>query len=594
MFEDFYGLSEEPFALNPDPRFFFLTQAHSDVLKLMVYGIAERRGFILLTGEKGTGKTAFIQHLLQTLDPNTKAISFQQPPKSFTQLLEVLQQSLKLPLGERNKGAMLRQFNDYLSRGAGQHENLAIIADNAQDLSKEFLEELRLLWNPHPGRLQEVFVGRPEIENKLNSWELRQLKQRISIRCRLKPLTEDESLRYIEHRLNKVGGRIAEIFTPEALSLICRYAGGIPGNINTLCTQALWAGYNFSKKTVLPSFVEEILEDSGILIPEPPAAPPLVKKARFRPPAHRVKRASFAAKLLPNQENTYETFYGLKKTPFDSQPDPRFFFTTKNCTQVWDSLLYGIERRKGFILLTGESGVGKTTLIALISLYLSTRGQKVIPIFNSPDNMEEIWQTLLRNLGLPEKEESKSTTLSRIDKDLIRRSSQGETITVIFDESQNLKREILEEIRLLSNSNPSTPKFLQLIFVGDSQFEKNLRGRKFLILNQRFEVRSSLLPLTPEESREYIEHRLQRAGSTASKVFTPRAVNLIVVHSSGIPRILNQVCHEALSVGYSQMKEKVDCENVREALVNLGLDNQGKWQIPEKAFSWMKKTLVRS
>jgi type II secretory pathway predicted ATPase ExeA len=489
---------------------------------------------------------------------------------------------------------MLQQFNDYLSRGASQNGNLAIIADDAQDLSKAFLEELRLLWNPHPGRLQEVFVGRPEIEDTLNSWELRQLKQRIAIRCRIKPLTEDESLRYIEHRLNKVGGHIAEIFTPEALSLICRYSGGVPGNINILCTKALWAGYNFSKKTILPSFVEEILEDSGLLIPETHAAPPPVKKVRFRPPAQPVKRASFAAKLLPIQENTFENFYGFKKNPFDSQPDLRFFFATRNSNETWNSLICGIERRKGFILLTGESGVGKTTLIALISLYLSTRGQKVIPIFNSPDNMEEILQTLLRYLGLPEKEESRSTTLSRIDKDLIKRSSQGETITVIFDEAQNLKREILEEIRLLSNSNPSTPKFLQLLFVGNSQFEKDLRGKKFLILNQRFEVRSSLLPLTPGESLEYIEHRLQRAGSTVSQVFTPRAVNLIAVHSSGIPRTLNQVCYEALSVGYSQMKEKVDCENVREALVNLGLDNQGKWQIPVKAFSWMKKTLARS
>ncbi len=560
----------------------------------MVYGIAERRGFILLTGEKGTGKTALIQQLLQTLDPNIKAISIPTPPSSFDQFLEVLLRSLELPLRERNKGALLQQFNDYLSQGDGHHENMAIIVDDAEKLSNEFLEEFRLLSNPHPGRLQEVFVGRPEIETNLNSWELRQLKQRIAIRCRLKPLTEDETFRYIETRLNKIGGHIADIFTPEALSLICRYSAGVPGNINIICTKALWAGYNFSIKPIVPSIVEEILEDSGLLIPETPAAKPLVEKKRFRPSAQPGKRVSLGIPFLRIQENHYESHYGMEKNPFDSEFDPRFIFTTKNCNEAWNSLMGSIRRRKGFILLTGESGVGKTTLVALISLYLSTRGQKVIPLFNSPDNMKEILQTLVRSLGLPEKEESKSTTLYRIDKDLARRYSQGEPIIFIFDQAQNLKNDILEEIRLLSNSNPMTPKFLQLVFVGDAQFEKNLRSRNLFILNQRFEARICLQPLTAEESLDYIEHRLQGAGTTVSRVFSPRAVNLIVVHSGGIPRTLNQVCHEALAVGYSQMKEKVDCENVREALVNLGLNKQGKWQIPERAFSWVKKTLVRT
>ena len=145
MYNDFYGFSEEPFALNPDPRFFLLTPNHKKVLELMVYGITERRGFILLTGEKGTGKTAFVQKLLQTLDPSIKAISIFQPPQSFDQLLEVILRSLKLPVGERKKGLLWQQFIDYISNGVGQDANLAIIADNAQELSKEFLEELREL-----------------------------------------------------------------------------------------------------------------------------------------------------------------------------------------------------------------------------------------------------------------------------------------------------------------------------------------------------------------------------------------------------------------------------------------------------------------
>ena len=593
-YKEFYGFSEEPFAVDPDPRFLFLTQNHRDALSLVGYGIQERRGFILLTGEKGAGKTTFIQQLLRTLDPNVKAISIYDPPESFDQLLEVILRSLKLPVGERSKRAMWRQFMDYISQGAGQQENLAIITDNAQKLSKEFLEELRELWNPNPGRLQGVFVGRPEIEDKLNSWDLRQLEQKIAIRCRLKPLTEEESLQYIEHRLNKVGGNISETFNPEALSLICRYSGGAPGTINAFCTQALWAGYSFSKKPIPPSLVKDILEDSGILLPEEPALVPVFEKPKAQPATPRVKGTSFAGKLLNIQKYLYGDFYGLNRNPFDGQPDPEFYFATENGREAWNSIICGVTRRKGFILLTGESGVGKTTLLALVSLYLSTRGQKkVIPIFHSPNSMEEILQTVLRNLGFPAKEESESSMLSRINEDLTRRSSLGETITIIVDEVQNLKKEILEDIRLLANFNPKTPKLLQVIFVGDLHFEKKLNTRGLLILNQRFEVRSRLLPFTLEESRDYIEYRLQRAGSTAPQVFTPRAMNLITSHSNGIPRTLNQVCYEALSVGYSQMKEKVDSENVREALVNLGLEKQVKWQLPMKAMSWMKRNLAR-
>lgn len=575
MYTDFYGFSDDPFALNPDPRFFFLTPNHRQVLSAMVRGISHRRGGILLTGEKGTGKTTFVQRLLQSLDPNITAISIYDPPESFDHLLEVILQRLRLPLGERSQKAMQREFTDYLSQGAGRHAQLAIIVDNAQELSKGFLEDLGRLRSPNHGRLQEVFVGRPEIEDKLASWDLRKLKQRIAIRCRLKPLTEEESLRYIEHRLGKVGGRVSETFIPEALSLICRYSGGVPETINTFCTQALWAGYSFSKKPVDSFLVREILEVSGILPPEKVTGEPFVEKIRAHLPIPRLKRTSFAEKLINVRRYLYGEVYGLAKNPFHDRPDPGFYFVTENCREIWNSILYGLGRKKGFILLTGESGVGKTTFLGLVSLYLSTRGRKkVIPLFHSPDSMEEILQTVLRNLGLPGKEESQSPMLSRINEELIRRSSQGESVAVLFDEAQNLKKEILEEILLWADFNPKMSGILQFVFVGDPEFEKKLADRDLLALEQRFEVRSRLLPFTLEESRDYIEYRLQRAGSNAAQVFTPRAMNLIIYHSSGIPRTLNQVCYEALWAGYTQFKEKVDLESVGGALVNLGLEKE--------------------
>jgi general secretion pathway protein A len=293
MLKEFYGFLEDPFNLNSDSRFFFLTQHHKKVLDSIVYGITERREFILLTGETGMGKTTLIHQLLQTLEPNIKAIPVYQPPKAFAELLEVILQNLKLPLGERSEKTMWSKFIEYISLGAAQDENLVIIVDEAQELSKEVMEELRLLCNPHPGRLQEVFVGQPAIEDKLNSWDLRQLKQRFAIRCRLRPLNEEESWQFIEHRLSTVGSEISEIFTPEALSLICHYAEGIPLTINFLCTKALEAGYSHSKKPIDSSIVKEILKNAAILIPEEANALPPGERPKTQLPTPYVKRTAF-------------------------------------------------------------------------------------------------------------------------------------------------------------------------------------------------------------------------------------------------------------------------------------------------------------
>jgi type II secretory pathway predicted ATPase ExeA len=291
------------------------------------------------------------------------------------------------------------------------------------------------------------------------------------------------------------------------------------------------------------------------------------------------------------QENTYESFYRFFKDPFASHPDPNLFFLTDNCREVWNSVLQGIFERKGFILLTGESGIGKTTLMALVYLFLTTNGRKVkvIPLFNPPNAVEEILRAVLRNLGFPAEEENKSAMLSLLDEDILQRSAQGETVAMIFDEAQNLRKEVLEEIRLFASPHPRRPKFLQEIFVGAPQFEKKLNGRDLLTLNQRFEVRCHLRPFTLEESLGYIEHRLNRAGSTTSKVFTPRAVYLIASHAKGIPGRLNRVCQEALSVAYTQMKEKADSANVREALANLGMMRKELWHLREKTLSWFGK-----
>jgi general secretion pathway protein A len=280
-----------------------------------------------------------------------------------------------------------------------------------------------------------------------------------------------------------------------------------------------------------------------------------------------------------SQQFDCKKFYGFSRDPFDPQPDPRLIFLTENVKEVWSSILSGIAQNKRFLLLTGERGTGKTTLISLIYLYLATNDWrvKVVPVFDCPQKMEEILQTLLRGLGLSPMEESKSCMLSRLDEALAKGTAREEPVVLIIDEAHNLRRETLEEIRLLANPTPKIPISLQKIFVGDPQFEENLRSRDLASLNQRLEVRCRLSQFNPEESLGYIEHRLNKAGSTTSRVFTPRAVSLIAQTGRGNPASRNQICRETFLLGNNRLKKRIDPAKVREALGNLRIRNKCSW-----------------
>jgi type II secretory pathway predicted ATPase ExeA len=270
MYEQFFGFSQKPFNVTPDPKLLFMTDSHQEALSSLLYGIQERRGFISVSGEIGTGKTTLLNFLLSILDKKVKTIFIFNTNIPFEDLLKEILRNLALRAFDGTKVSMIRKLNLYLLKTLERNENVAILIDEAQNLSNEVLEELRMLSNMETGEaklMQIVLVGQPELETKLNSEGLRQLKQRIGIRRQIRPLTEGESRQYIDDRLQKMGSMIKDIFTPEALDLICRYSAGIFRNINIICDNAFLIGYALKRKPIDAAIVREVFGDMGIEVP---------------------------------------------------------------------------------------------------------------------------------------------------------------------------------------------------------------------------------------------------------------------------------------------------------------------------------------
>jgi general secretion pathway protein A len=246
MYLGFYGLREKPFNPTPDPKFLFLTPGHREALAQLVYGVRERKGFIALTGEVGTGKTTLVRALLQRLDQTTAIAYLSNAVLDFDGLLEYLLQDLGIAKGQSSRAQRLVALNEFLVERQRAGQSTLLIVDEAQNLAPKTLEEVRLLSNfetPREKLLQILLVGQPELGTKLRLPELQQLKQRIGLRCTVPRLTPGEVHHYIRTRLRIAGTPDLAIFSERAVRAIGEYANGIPRLVNVLCDHCLVLGY---------------------------------------------------------------------------------------------------------------------------------------------------------------------------------------------------------------------------------------------------------------------------------------------------------------------------------------------------------------
>ncbi len=260
MYLSFFGLSEKPFAITPDPRYLYLSERHAEALAHLLYGINESGGFIQLTGEVGTGKTTVVRTLLSRVPHHADVAVILNPRVTPVEFLLTICEELGLGVDEADRSSvkeMVDALNRRLLSAHADGRRVIVIVDEAQNLSAEVLEQVRLLTNletPTQKLLQIILIGQPELRELLDRTDLRQLAQRITGRYHLKPLSRDETQQYVRHRL-RVAGSAGEIFTPAALREVHRLSEGIPRVINVCCDRALLGAYTQEKRKITPSLV---------------------------------------------------------------------------------------------------------------------------------------------------------------------------------------------------------------------------------------------------------------------------------------------------------------------------------------------------
>ena len=264
----------------------------------------------------------------------------------------------------------------------------------------------------------------------------------------------------------------------------------------------------------------------------------------------------------------YLTFYGLREKPFNATPDPKFLYFTPGHQEALAQLLYGVQENKGFLVLTGKVGTGKTTLLHALRQRLN--GQTAVSfVFNSTLPFDGILEYVLEDFGIAKGEASRAQRLIALNNFLIERRRAGQNAVLILDEAQNLDAQTLEQVRLLSNFETPTAKLIQILLVGQPELKVKLQLPELQQLKQRIGLRCQIPPLTLDETREYIRNRLRVAGARDLGLFSEPAVRRIAEYAGGIPRLVNIVCDHCFLFGYADQRRRIDRRTVEQAIEYL-------------------------
>jgi general secretion pathway protein A len=274
----------------------------------------------------------------------------------------------------------------------------------------------------------------------------------------------------------------------------------------------------------------------------------------------------------------YCSFYGFKEKPFTLTPNPRFIFLGKNHREAFAHLLYGIDNQAGFITLTGEVGTGKTTVLRTLLGQLDESGHRTALIFNPCLSSQELLASINREFGLSCDGLSTGELLDILNRFLLEENSAGRTVTLIIDEAQNLAPRVLEHIRLISNLETKTDKLIQIVLAGQPELEILLEKPELRQLDQRITVRYHLRPLDFDDTKAYINHRLEKAGDLRPAIFTTSALKRIFRATGGLPRLINIICDRCLLIGYAGETREISGRMAAQAIREIRVEGRSMRQ----------------
>jgi len=286
----------------------------------------------------------------------------------------------------------------------------------------------------------------------------------------------------------------------------------------------------------------------------------------------------------------YNAFFGFTESPFNLSPDPAFFFRSEQHEEALANLVYGVQARKGFIVLAGEVGTGKTTMLECLRDYLESQYIEFAFLFNSRINPEQFFEMIAYDLNLPCERTSKTEVLFALNQVLVEEAQEGRTVVLIVDEAHNLEWEVLEEIRLLGNLETRNGKLLQIVLAGQPELDRKLDAPNLRQLKQRIVLRCNLRPFTLRDSVDYIQSRLERAGMREQTVFSEDVLAEIHVRSQGTPRLINALCDNMLLTAFATETKACTVEMLDEVSRDLRLEWPGRRRQPRVADESFERT----